>query len=149
MKTIIFAIVILISASFGLADEDTFAFDHSTGTYSATPVNQLAAPGQDLNAERFRQLQKDLSKAQTTLANLSAKMRDNGHDHRYKRQIEKIKAEMKSLGYHDTGVPAPIPSGDGIFMPRYREPPISSFTTPGMTTPLPGTPDAAHQDHPQ
>ena len=149
MKTLIFAIAIMISASFALADEVRFVSEHNPGTYSAAPVNQFAAPGQDLNAERFGQLQKDLSKAQTTLANLSEKMRDNGHDQRYKRQIQNIKVEMKSLGYNDTGVPAPMPTGGGIYTPRYREPPLSSFTTPGMTAPVAGTPEAAHQDHPQ
>lgn len=149
MTTCIFAILLLLSDASALADEVRFAFDHSTGTYSAAPVNPPVAPGQDPGAERFTHLQKDLSTAQTTLANLSQKMRDNGHDARYKREIQKIKAEMKSLGYHDTGVPPPIPTGGGIYTPTYREPPISSFTTPERTTPAAGSPGAVRQDHPR
>jgi len=42
---------------------------------------------------------------------------------------------MKSLGYNGTGVPAPYLTGDGIFTPKYTEPPIASFTTPGRTAP--------------
>ncbi len=120
----------MLTAAIALADEVVVVYEHSTGTYSVVPVNQLAAPGQDPNAERFAQLQKKLSTAQTKLANLSDKMRDNGHDHKFKRLIKQIKAEMKSLGYIGTGVPIPIRTGDGINIPKYRELPISSFTTP-------------------
>ena len=129
----------MLTAAIALADEVEVVYEHSTGTYSVVTVKQLAAPGQDPNAERLAQLQKKLSTAQTTLANLSVKMRDNGHDTKYKRQIKQIKAEMKSLGYIGTGVPAPIYAGPGIYTPKYREPPISSFTNPLRIAP------AAHQ----
>jgi TolA-binding protein len=140
MKTYLLIIVFVITAAIALADEVMVVYDHSTGTYSAQPVNQLVTPGQDPGAERFAQLQKQLSSAQTALANLSVKMRDNGHDQRYKRRIKQIKAEMKSLGYNGTGVPAPIRTGGGIYTPKYTEPPISSFTTPGRTAPAHITP---------
>ena len=133
-------IVFVLTAAIAMANEARVVDDHSTGTYSAQPVNQLATTGQDPGAERFAQLQKQLSSEQTALANLSGKMRDNGHDQRYKRRIKQIKAEMKSLGYSGTGVPAPIRTGDGIYTPRYSEPPISSFTTPERTTPAQKTP---------
>ena len=130
MKNSLLIIVFMLTAAIALADEVEVVYEHSTGTYSVVTVKQLAAPGQDPNAERLAQLQKKLSTAQTTLANLSVKMRDNGHDTKYKRQIKQIKAEMKSLGYIGTGVPAPIYAGPGIYTPKYKEPPISSFTTP-------------------
>ena len=139
MKTYLLIIVLVLTAAITLADGGPVVYDHSPGTYSALPVKQLATPGYDPSAERFAQLQKQLSKAQTSLANLSAKMRDNGHDHRLKRKIKEIKAEMKSLGYIGTGVPAPIYAGPGIYTPKYKEPPISSFTTPLRIAP------AAHQ----
>jgi TolA-binding protein len=140
MKTYLLTIVFVLTAAIAMADEVEVMYDHSTGTYSAVPINQLATPVQDPTAERFTQLQIQLNTKQTTLANLSAKMRDNGHDHRLKKQIKQIKAEMKSLGYNGTGVPAPIRTGDGIYTPKYTEPPISSFTTPGRTAPAQGTP---------
>jgi len=140
MKTYLLIIVFGLTAAISLADEVGVIYDHGTGTYSAQPAHQLVTPGQDPSAERFAQLQKQLSSAQTTLANLSVKMRDNGHDQRYKRQIKQIKAEMKSLGYIGTGVPDPIRTGGGIYTPKYREPPISSFTTPGRTAPAQRTP---------
>jgi TolA-binding protein len=140
MKTYLLIIVCVLTAAIALADEARVVYDHSTGTYSAQPVNQLATTGQDPGAERFAQLQKQLSSEQTALANLSGKMRDNGHDQKYKRRIQRIKAEMKSLGYSGTGVPAPIRTGDGIYTPKYREPPVSSFTTPVRTAPTQKTP---------
>lgn len=139
MKNYLLIIVFMLTATNVLADEVVVVCEHSTGTYSVVTVKQLAAPGQDPYAERFLQLQNKLSAAQTTLANLSVKMRDNGHDGRYKRLIKQIKAEMKSLGYIGTGVPAPIWTGPGIYTPKYRQPPIPSFTTPPRITP------AAHQ----
>ena len=135
MKTYLLIIVFVLTAAIALAGEVPVVSDHSTGTYSVVPINQVAAPGQDPTAERFAQLQKQLNTAQTKLSNLSVKMRDNGHDHRYKIRINQIKTEMKSLGYNGTGVPAPYLTGDGIFTPKYTEPPISSFTTPGRTAP--------------
>ena len=140
MKIYLLTIVFVLTAAMATADEVEVIYNHSTGTYSAVPINQLATPGQDPIAERFAQLQKQLNTAQTSLSNMSAKMRDNGHDHRLKKKIKQIKAEMKSLGYIGTGVPAPIRTGDGIYTPKYTEPPISSFTTPGRTAPAQGTP---------
>jgi TolA-binding protein len=140
MKTHLLIIVFVSTAAIALADEVKAVYGHSTGTYSAQPVNQPVTPGQDPGAERFAQLQKQLSSAQTTLANLSVKMRDNGHDQKHIRRIKQIKAEMKSLGYSGTGVPAPIRTGGGIYTPKYSEPPVSSFTTPERTTPAQKTP---------
>ena len=139
MKNALLVIVFMLTAATVLAHEVVVVYEHSNGTYSVVTVKQLAAPGQDPNAERLAQLQKKLSRAQTTLLSLGEKARDNGHDQRYKRQIKQIKAEMKSLGYIGTGVPAPIRTGYGDFGPRYREPGISSFTTPPRIAP------AAHQ----
>lgn len=139
MKNTLLIIVFMLTAAVALADEVVVVYEHSTGTYSVVTVKQVAAPGQDPHAERFAQLQKKLSTAQTALANLSVKMRDNGHDHKIKRRIKQIKAEMKSLGYIGTGVPEPIWTGPGIYMQKYREPPLSSFTSPPRITP------AAHQ----
>ena len=146
MKTYLLIIALVLTSAIALADEGPVNYDHGTGMYSAAPVTQPATSGQDPTAERFVQLQKQLSAAQTGLANLSVKMRDNDHDTQYIRKIKKIKAEMKSLGYNGTGVPAPIICGDGIFQPKYCAPPISSFTIPGRTMPTPKTPDATYYD---
>ena len=146
MKTYLFIFVLVFASAIGLADEGPVTYDQGTGIYPAAPVIQPATPGQDPTAERFVQLQKQLSTTQTGLANLSVKTRDNDHDTKYVRKIKKIKTEMKSLGYNGTGVPAPVICGDGIFQPKYCAPPISSFTIPGRTMPTPRTPDATYYD---